>query len=76
MTDTTLQPLAVLYQYEQQKANAPFLHQPVKGNDWRHYTWAEATDQIRRMATALQAMNLPPKQYCPNIEKLRPLDDG
>jgi long-chain acyl-CoA synthetase len=69
MTDTTLQPLAVLYQYEQQKANAPFLHQPVKGSDWRHYTWAEATDQIRRMATALQAMNLPPKSNIALISK-------
>ncbi len=45
------------YRYEKEKANSPFLHQPF-GDTWETYTWAEAGEKARRLATWL-------KQQCP-----------
>ncbi|QQS31043.1 MAG: AMP-binding protein [Sphingobacteriales bacterium] len=51
-------PLYMLYQWESQKPKEVFLKQPVDGR-WINFTWEEAADQIRRMAAALKALNLP-----------------
>lgn len=40
------------YEWEQKKADAPFLRQPY-GRTWKVLTWREAGDQIRRIASAL-----------------------
>ncbi|MEO1434419.1 MAG: AMP-binding protein [Bacteroidota bacterium] len=45
------------YRFEKEKANQPFLHQPF-GDTWETYTWAEAGDKARRLATWL-------KKQCP-----------
>lgn len=41
------------YRFEKEKANRPFLHQPF-GDSWETYTWAEAGDKARRLATWLR----------------------
>lgn len=48
------------YQWEKKIPNQVFLRQPIKGQ-YKEYTWKEVDDQARRIATALQAMNLPEK---------------
>ncbi|MCC7224532.1 MAG: AMP-binding protein [Chitinophagales bacterium] len=63
------QPLAVLYQNEQTLATQTYLHQPIKGGTWQRYTWSEAANQARRMATALRAMNLPPNSHIALMSK-------
>ena len=45
------------YRFEKEKANRPFLHQPF-GGSWETYTWAEAGDKARRLATWL-------RKHCP-----------
>lgn len=69
MTDTTLQPLAALYKQEQENPSHNYLHQPIKAGEWQRYDWQTAAQQVRRMASALQAMNLPPKSNIALISK-------
>jgi len=49
--------LEYFYQYEKEKADQPFLHQPF-GDNWETYTWAEVGNKARRLATWL-------KKQCP-----------
>ncbi len=58
----------MLYQWEQQKPKDVFLKQPVEGR-WISFTWADAADQVRRMAAALQALNLPPNSKIALVSK-------
>ncbi len=51
MYDITL--VEYFYRFEKEKANRPFLHQPF-GDSWETYTWAEAGDKARRLATWLR----------------------
>ncbi len=60
--------LSHLYKWEKSQPNAVFMHQPFDGK-WYTFTWKEAGDQIRRMASALKAMNLPPKSHVAIISK-------
>lgn len=46
------------YKWEKQTPNNIFLKQPY-GNTWKKYSWKEAGIQVRKMAAALLAMNLP-----------------
>lgn len=55
MRDTTL--VEYFYRFEKEKANRPFIHQPF-GDTWETYTWSEAGDKARRLATWL-------KKQCP-----------
>jgi long-chain acyl-CoA synthetase len=55
MSNKTL--VEYFYQFEKEKASKPFLHQPF-GETWETYTWAEAGDKARRLATWL-------KKQCP-----------
>jgi long-chain acyl-CoA synthetase len=50
--------ISYFYKWEREIPKNIFLRQPT-GNQWKEYTWAEVGDQARRMASALQAMNLP-----------------
>lgn len=45
------------YKYEKNRANQPFLHQPI-GDTWETYTWSEVGEKARRLATWL-------KKQCP-----------
>lgn len=60
--DTAKTLLDYFYEFEKSKANEVYLRQPINGT-WKTYTWAEVGDQARRMATALKAMDLPPKTH-------------
>jgi long-subunit acyl-CoA synthetase (AMP-forming) len=47
-----------LYHWEATQAGKVFLKQP-QGDQWIDYSWGEVGNQVRRIATALKAMNLP-----------------
>ena len=50
-------PLDFFYKWEKNKPNEVFLRQP-KGDSWKTLTYAEAGQEARKMATALQTMDL------------------
>lgn len=51
-------PLSAFYKWERQSPEQTFLRQPF-GETWRTWTYQQAGDEIRRLATALQSLNLP-----------------
>jgi long-chain acyl-CoA synthetase len=61
-------PLEKFYHWEQTIPNKIFMRQPVNGQ-WHTYTWKQAGDEIRRIAAALNAMNLPPKSKIGLVSK-------
>jgi long-subunit acyl-CoA synthetase (AMP-forming) len=46
------------YHWEATQADNVFLKQP-QNDDWIEYSWGKVGNQVRRIATALQAMGLP-----------------
>ncbi len=70
MPDSTIYktPLYMLYQWEHQKPKEVFLKQPIDGR-WLNITWEEAADQVRRMAAALKALQLPPGSNIAMVSK-------
>ncbi len=52
-------PLESLYRWERQRGERTFLTQPIGGR-LRHWTWAEAADEVRRMAACLRAQEWEP----------------
>ncbi len=52
--------VSYFYHWEQHTPNQVYLRQPKNGQ-YIEYTWREVGNQARRMAAALQAMNLPAK---------------
>src|SRR5690606_16432057 len=46
-------PLEGAYLHEERRADQIFLTQPIGGGEVREYTWYEAMDEARRMATHL-----------------------
>ena len=50
-------PVAMLLHWAETRPNAIYLRQPVNGV-WREYTWLEVADQVKRMASALQALGI------------------
>ena len=52
-------PVAMLFHWAETRPKSTYLRQPINGV-WREYSWAEVADQVRRMASALQAMGLKP----------------
>lgn len=66
--DTAKTLLDYFYEFEKSKANEVYLRQPI-GGTWKTYTWAEVGNQVRRMATALKAMELPPKTHIGILSK-------
>jgi long-chain acyl-CoA synthetase len=61
-------PLHAFYHWEEKTPDNLFLSQPVDG---RQLTWTfgEAAAEIRRIASALQALNLPPKSNIAMLSK-------
>ena len=53
-----LTPLEYFYKWEKEKPNNVWLRQP-KGDNWIEYTFKEAGQIIRKMATALLSMDFP-----------------
>ena len=58
-TETLRTPIDLFLQWEKQKPNSLALKQPYKGV-YKEWTWGEAADEVRRLAAALKAKNLPP----------------
>ena len=52
-------PLQCLYRWERERANHIYLTQPIGGGAVLNITWAEAADQVRRMANWMQAQGWP-----------------
>jgi long-chain acyl-CoA synthetase len=53
-------PLERIYRWERERADKPFLTQPLAGGEVRHWTWAQAIDESRRMAAFLMAQGWEP----------------
>ena len=51
-------PLELLYKWEKTYPHKIYLNQPINGV-METWTWVEASDEVRRMAAALQQMQLP-----------------
>lgn len=51
-------PLEHFWHWEANAPQHPFLRQPINGV-WKSYSYKEAGDEIRRVATGLKALNLP-----------------
>ena len=56
------------YKKEQETPNAPFLRQPF-GDRWEVYTYGEAGQMARKLATALKAMGIKPKSHVGLVSK-------
>lgn len=56
------------YHWEKTTPDAPFLRQPF-GDRWEIYTWAEAGQMARKLATGLQSLGLPPKSHIGLVSK-------
>lgn len=52
--------LQSLYRWERERPERVFLTQPLKGGVVREWTWGQAADQVRRMATYLKAQGWEP----------------
>jgi long-chain acyl-CoA synthetase len=59
LTDNDL-PLQWVYRWERERADHIFLTQPYDNGKVRHWTWAQAVGEARRMATYLKARNWEP----------------
>lgn len=56
------------YNWEKNTPNTIFLKQPY-GDSWKDYTYGEAGIEIRKMVSALKALNLPPHSNIGMISK-------
>ena len=52
-------PLPCLYRWEKERGDQLFLTQPMGAGQLQEITWAEAADQVRRMASWLKAQGWP-----------------
>lgn len=52
-------PLECLYRWERERANQVYLTQPTGGGAVLDITWAEAADEVRRMASWMQTQGWP-----------------
>jgi long-chain acyl-CoA synthetase len=53
-------PLQRVYHWEKARANYIFLTQPLERGQARHWTWAQALDETRRIAAYLKALGYEP----------------
>jgi long-chain acyl-CoA synthetase len=52
--------LQLLYRWERERRDRMFLTQPLKAGGVKEWTWGQALDQVRRMATYLKAQGWEP----------------
>ncbi len=57
-----------LYHWEKNQPNKVFLRQPFR-NEFKDFTWGEVGDQVRRIATYLNSLGLPPKSNIGLVSK-------
>jgi len=66
---TEIRPLIhFFYEKEQHTPNEIFLRQPF-GSTWKTYSWKETGQIARRIASAIQSYNLPPKSHIGLVSK-------
>ena len=58
-----------VYRWEQSAPNRLWITQPIGKGEVQTYTWAEAMDQVRRMAAHLKSLNLEPGSHIGLISK-------
>lgn len=58
-----------VYKNEKARADALYLTQPLNDGTLDTYSWARFMDETRRIATYLQAQNLPPKSHIALLSK-------
>ncbi len=63
-----ISPLEKLYHFEQSKSKEIFLRQAYQGG-WIDYSWQDVCTQVRKMASYLQSLNLPPQSKIAIISK-------
>ncbi len=63
-----LLPLEQFYYFEKERAQEIFMKQPFD-NEWKNYTWYEVGQEARKMAQALQKLNLPEKSCIALLSK-------
>ena len=56
------------YKWEKESADKPFLRQPF-GDNWEVYTWSQAGQMARKLATGLQSLGLPPRSHIGLVSK-------
>ncbi len=61
-------PLEMLYHWEQNSPDKLYLRQPIKG-EWHKWTWTETAEQVRKMATYLTSLDLPPNSKVALLSK-------
>ncbi|MBI4405099.1 MAG: AMP-binding protein [Deltaproteobacteria bacterium] len=61
-------PSQMLEQWEKLTPQRVYLRQPIDGV-WNDYTWEQCAQEVRRMAGALQAMDLPPASHIAILSK-------
>lgn len=64
MSAETRSPLEMFYHWEAMTPHKVFLRQPHH-LEWTEYTWAEIGQQVRCLATFINAQGLPPGRRCP-----------
>jgi len=57
------------YHWESSTPDRVWMTQPIGNGEVQTYTWAEAMDQVRRMAAHLKSLNLPPGTHIGLISK-------
>lgn len=65
---TASSPLQKFLYWEKEIPDNIFLRQPINGI-WKTWTWAEAGNECRRIATALHAMGIQPKSHIAILSK-------
>lgn len=63
-----LSPLEMLYKWEKTIPDNIYLSQPID-DVWHDYSFKQAAEEIRKMAAALKALNLPPKSNIAMLSK-------
>jgi len=53
-------PLEMLYKWESEASNKTYMRQPINGV-YKEWTWKETAVEVRKMASVLKGLNLPPK---------------
>ena len=61
-------PLSAFFSWEKQTPQQIFLRQPVAGA-WKAWTYREAGDEIRRIASAIKSLDLPPSSNIAILSK-------
>lgn len=68
MSQTQETPLSAFYRWEKQTPDAVFLRQPL-ADMWKSWTYQQAGNEIRRVAAALRALDIPPESNVAILSK-------